>query len=87
MKARDIGFDRICYECPEQYEAYDSFGNLVGYVRIRYGRCEAWCPNAGSDVKVYNKKIRGWWNFRSELEQLIHLHRISQAIAHWWNHQ
>ena len=85
MKARDIRFERICDECPEQYEAYDSDETIVGYVRIRYGHCEAWCPDAAGDSKVYGKKVRGWWSFRSELERMIHLHRIRRAIARWWN--
>lgn len=85
MKAKDIQFECIYDECPEQYEANDAAGNLVGYVRIRYGFCEAWCPDTGSDDKVYSRKICGGWSFGNALERWIHLHRISKAIARWWN--
>lgn len=32
-----IRFEQTCFACPEQYDAYDKYDNLVGYLRLRHG--------------------------------------------------
>lgn len=82
MKGKDIDLICTCATCPEQYDAHDSAGNPVGYVRVRWGYCEAWCTISDSDDRlVYGRKIRGWWNFHSVCERWIHLRRVRRAIA------
>jgi hypothetical protein len=33
----DISLQRTCYACPEQYDAIDEAGEVVGYLRLRHG--------------------------------------------------
>ena len=86
MKAKDIRFIRISDVCPEQYEAYDADGNQVGYIRIRWGYCIAWCPDEKSDDEVYTAELQnGWGGFGSNKERKRHLRKVKSAIAFWIN--
>lgn len=88
MNARDIRLVQITGEYPEQYKAYDHNGNQIGYVRIRWGYCVAWCPDESSDTEVYVAKLKnGWWNFGNNREQKKHLRRAKAAIAAWANQE
>ena len=85
MKTKAIRLICTNEECPEQYDARDSDGNLVGYVRVRWGRCEAWCTAGSSEDRiVYSKRVRGWWNFNNALERWIHLRRVRRAMVKYW---
>lgn len=83
MKSKDIRLVPTCAECPEQYDAYDPAGNPVGYIRVRWGICAAWCTiiDGAYDKCVYSKNVRGWWKFNSEFERKFHLWRIRRAFA------
>ena len=86
LKAKDINLVRIEVDCPEQYEAYTPDGGRVGYIRIRWGYCIAWCPDAGGKDEVYAAELKcGWWNFGSNKERRKHLRRAKDAIAAWCN--
>lgn len=88
MKASDVRFVKLTTECPEQYDAIGTDGNLIGYVRVRWGFCTAWCPDAGSDNEVYTAKLKqGWWSFGSNKERMRNLHKVRAAISSWWNQQ
>lgn len=42
----EIRLEKTCDAFPEQYDAYDTHGNTIGYVRVRWGWCAAWCPDS-----------------------------------------
>lgn len=85
MFARDITFKCLSTEAPEQYNAYDPQGNLLGYVRVRWGFCTAWCPDCGGMDEVYSAEVRGWWAFASNRERKNHFREIKRCIACWCN--
>ncbi len=84
METNDIQLVKTCECCPEQYDAWDSQGNIVGYIRVRWGYMAAYCPDAGSDNRVYCTKIKGFGHFASNCERKMHLRRAKAAIADWW---
>jgi len=84
IKAKDVILVKTCDACPEQYDAFGPSGKQIGYIRVRWGRCAAWCPDAGSDDEVYAVELKsGWWNFGSNKERKKHLRRAKAAIADW----
>ena len=88
MKAKDVQLMPLGAECPEQYAAYDPDGKQIGYIRVRWGHCVAWCPDERSDNEVYASELKsGWWKFGSNQERKRHLRRIKAAIAAWVNQQ
>lgn len=71
-------------EYPEQYYVYDSRGNKIGFIRVRWGYCIAWCPDEGGEDEVYAARLKsGWWSFGSKREQKKHLRRACAAIIEW----
>ncbi len=36
--------------CPEQYNAFNKYGNLVGYLRLRHGEFTVACPDVGGEL-------------------------------------
>lgn len=88
MNAKDVQILSLGTECPEQYAAYDPGGKQIGYIRVRWGYCVAWCPDESSDDEVYASKLKsGWWEFGSNRERKRHLRRIKGVIADWVNQQ
>jgi len=88
MKAKDIRLIQTCDACPEQYDAVNESGDIVGYIRIRWGYITVLCPDAGSDTKAYSKKLhKGYGSFASQLERKMKLRKAKRAIASWWNEQ
>lgn len=88
MNAKDVQILSLGTECPEQYAAYDPGGKQIGYIRVRWGYCVAWCPDESSDDEVYASKLKsGWWEFGSNRERKRHLRRIKAVIADWVNQQ
>lgn len=80
----DVTFVQICDECPEQYNAYGPDGNQIGYIRVRWGWCCVWCPDAGSNEEVYAAALKnGWWSFGSNKERKKHLRMAKAAIRKW----
>lgn len=86
MVSKDIVFTQISDAFPEQYDAHDNAGNVVGYVRIRWGWCAAYCPDAGGSDEVYTVNLRhGLSCFASGKERKRHLRRAKACIAAWCN--
>jgi hypothetical protein len=48
---------QTCGACPEQYDVFDG-ERQVGYLRLRYGRFTAECPDAGGEL-VYEGAPKG----------------------------
>lgn len=70
--------------CPEQYDVWDSNDNLIGYVRLRWGRLTCVCPDVGGEC-VYKTGIGDGWTgcFESEEQRMYHLDIISDKILEW----
>ena len=86
MFARDITFKDWGTAFPEQHNAYAPNGNLVGYVRVRNGWGLTYCPDSGSNEKVYESYIGGVGGyFNSNNERKKHLREIKKCIAQWCN--
>lgn len=76
----DLIFCLTCPGCPEQYEVYDSSGNQVGYVRLRFGYLRVDFPDCGGEV-IYDHDFSDEWkgvftaderkNFLKEIAEVI----------------
>ena len=49
---------QTCWACPEQYDAFDEDGNMVGYLRLRHGTFRVECPDVGGH-EVYRANPSG----------------------------
>lgn len=69
---------QTCMACPEQYDAFDEKGNLVGYLRLRHGTFRVEVPDIGGKT-VYTAHPRGAGAFMDE-EQKYFLNQAITAI-------
>lgn len=84
MKVENIRLERTCYACPEQYDAYDENGNMVGYLRLRWGTFTVECPDAGGETVYEGEDVYGDGLFLdSERERF--LNTAKEAIANYYN--
>lgn len=49
---------QTCGACPEQYDAFDENGDIVGYLRLRHGTFRVECPDVGG-AEVYRANPKG----------------------------
>jgi len=85
----NLEFVGTCGSCPEQYDvvlAKDGKRYQVGYVRLRWGRVRAYCPDVYGD-RVYSHifvddGLKG--GFDDEIERLEHLEKIAASIQDWF---
>ena len=83
MEADKIRLDKTCDACPEQYDAFDESGRLIGYLRLRHGYFTVQCPDAGGDL-VYSAEPEGDGIF-GDIERDIYLLAAKKAIADYYN--
>lgn len=85
MKINDYDFNRTCMACPEQYEVLDENGNMMAYIRLRWGYLYAVCPDIGGTV-VYEADIGDDYTgcFANEIERMAHLHNIAINIKEFY---
>ena len=50
MEIKGLTFTLFTRACPEQYDVTDTNGNLVGYVRLRWGVLRCDCPKWGEET-------------------------------------
>lgn len=80
-KIYDLTFYLTCSACPEQYEVFDSNGNHVGYVRLRFGHLRVDFPDCGGEV-IYNHEFSDEWKGEfTEDEREHYLKEIAEAIS------
>ena len=86
MKASEITLVKTSAAFPEQYDALDQTGNEVGYIRLRRGYLEVYCPDAGAPqpIYTYTYPFSGLTEFPSEEERQWQLELIKKCIAAWW---
>lgn len=68
-----------CYACPEQYDARDSQGNYIGYLRLRHGRFTVEYPDVGGKL-VYSASPAGDGIF-DDAEREYYLQEACTAIS------
>lgn len=73
-----IALVMTCGACPEQYDAFNGRGEMVGYLRLRHGRFRVDVPNCGGDT-VYEAYPKGDGLFEDD-EREDHLIKACEAI-------
>lgn len=82
MNIKGLEFDKTCSACPEQYDVYDEYHNIIGYVRLRWGGIICEYPNVFGEV-IYTASVSkdGWAGmFDSEEQRIHHLSAIADKI-------
>ena len=81
MNIKGLYFYLTCSACPEQYDVENSYGNLVGYVRLRWGTLSCEYPNVGGEV-IYTASIGDGLTgcFESDEQRTKHLNNIADKI-------
>jgi hypothetical protein len=70
-----------CGACPEQYDAFDETGRMVGYLRLRHGSFRVDCPDSGGTT-VYMAQPDGDGIFTDD-ERDYYLRHAVAAILKW----
>jgi len=74
-----------CSACPEQYDVKTApSGDVVGYIRLRFGRLTVVCPDHGGQL-VYSKRYEDSWmgSFFTDRERRKQLKKAKKAIKRW----
>lgn len=82
MSLDEIILVQTCTTCPEQYDAKDKGGNMLGYLRLRWGTFTVECPDVGGEI-VYWAEPDGEGSFH-DYERDMYLSRAKAAIADYW---
>ncbi|MBE7009602.1 MAG: hypothetical protein E7422_10920 [Ruminococcaceae bacterium] len=85
MVAEDIILHQTCDMCPEQYDAVDQKGKMLGYLRLRWGNFTVECPDVWGEL-VYEAQPEGFGCFEDD-EREEYLQKAKKAIAEYWNRQ
>ena len=70
--------DITCSACPEQYDAKDDDGNIIGYLRLRHGHFSARIDGYWGEI-VYTAATIGDGVFDDD-ERTYHLELVKKAI-------
>lgn len=73
-----IGLVMTCGACPEQYDAFNGKGEMVGYLRLRHGYFRVDFPNCGGET-IYDAHTKGDGLFEDD-EREEHLKKACEAI-------
>ena len=81
MNIKGLYFYLTCSACPEQYDVEDSNGNLVGYVRLRWGTLSCEYPNVSGE-RIYTAGIGDDLTgiFENDKQRIDHLNNIADKI-------
>ena len=81
MEIKGLNFNCTCGCCPEQYDVYDKNGDIVGYVRLRYGNLTCEYPNVFGECIYHATFDDGWTGcFESEEQRMEYLSDIADKI-------
>lgn len=58
LNPEDVVIRRTCSVAPEQYDAFDALGNIIGYLRLRWGHFTVEVPDVGGNL-VYEAMCSG----------------------------
>ena len=62
---------KTCDMCPEQYELINESGDIIAYMRLRWGSFTVECPDVGGKVVhscEYGDEYKGEFNNQQERE-------------------
>lgn len=74
---------QTCEACPEQYDAVDSAGRTVGYLRLRWGHFSVECPDEDGEVVYQMNFHKPCGVFPSHLVRYIQLRTAARSVAAW----
>ena len=80
-KISGLVFVETCGASPEQYEVFDSNGNQVGYVRLRFGYLRVDYPDSGGEVIYDHLFSDGWKGMFTKYEREHYLKEIAEVIS------
>lgn len=88
MIIKGLNFIETCSACPEQYDVKDEQGNMVGYVRLRYGGLTCEYPNVNGEV-IFSKYFDDGWMgcFESDEQCQNYLFIIADKILEKIGHR
>ena len=86
MNIKGLYFYLTCSAYPEQYNVEDSNGNLVGYVRLRWGILYCNYPDVDGE-RIYAAGIGDGFTgrFESDEQRMKHLNNIADKILEKMN--
>lgn len=86
MNIKNLEFYLTCSACPEQYDVEDKDGNMVGYVRLRWGELTCEYPDVGGEY-IYHASIGDGWTggFEDDEQRMFHLNAIADKILEKMN--
>ena len=78
---KGLTFHKTCSCFPEQYDVFDNNGNVVGYIRLRWGELTCEYPNNGGE-EIYHVEIGDELNgmFENDVQRQLHLLYITEKI-------
>lgn len=81
MIINGLKFVQTCGACPEQYNVYNENHNIVGCVRLRWGRLSCKYPNVWGE-EIYSASVGDKWTgyFDSQENRNYHLNAIANRI-------
>lgn len=81
MNIKGLEFENCGTFCPEQYDVWDENGNMVGYVRLRWGGLTCEYPDVGGEY-IYHASIGDGWTggFEDDEQRMFHLNAIANKI-------
>lgn len=81
MNIKGLEFYLTCSACPEQYDVEDKDGNMVGYVRLRWGSLTCEYPDVSGEY-IYHASIGDGWTggFEDDEQRTFHLNAIADKI-------
>lgn len=81
MDIKGLDFQCTSIASPEQYDVFDGNGDIVGFVRLRWGTLYCESPDFDGEM-IYRANIGDAWtgSFESEEQREIHLNIIADKI-------
>lgn len=81
MKIKELLFCKTCDASPEQYDVYNNYGDIVGYVRLRWGNLTCEYPDVGGEL-IYEASIGDGLTgrFENNEQKRCHLSTIADKI-------
>ena len=78
-------FELTSAACPEQYDVFDEFDNLVGYVRFRSGRFLFYIIDGhGVRHDMIRARIHKDSRFRDVVERAVWLSLCADCLSSWY---
>lgn len=70
-------------ETPEQYDVYNSDGEVVAYMKLRWGSFVVRCPECMGDV-AFHQELESFGKFSTNIERHVILTRGIEAVQKYY---